>query len=135
MHFQCLFLIIIMLFTFVPLRSLTRSQITFQTRDNYQCTNFWIRYYDPNERSLMGTDFRTAWYLVTKIRSPNVTFGAGPSTFFNRDINDYDCILFTIDLEKSSLRHNYTAGSMIQEMNEHNIVYNSGSSYILVKKG
>jgi len=137
MHFQCLLLVIIMLFTFVPLHSSyssTRSQITFQTKDNYQCTNFWISYYEPNERRLMGTDFRTAWYLVTKIRSSNVTFGADFSTIFNRDINDYDCILFTIALEKSFLRHNYTTESIIQETNERNIIYNSGSSYILVKK-
>jgi hypothetical protein len=136
MHFQCLFLIIITLFTFVPLRSsysLTKSQIPFQTRDNYQCTNFWIDYYQPNERRLMGTDFRTAWYLVTKIRSPYVTFGSF-STFLTEDINDYDCILFTIALEKGFLRHNYTTESIFQEMNELNIVYNSGSSYILVKK-
>jgi len=137
MHFQCLFLIIIMLFTFVPLRSsysLTKSQITFQTEDNYQCTNFWIHYYHPNERSLMGTDFRTAWYLVTKIRSPNVTFGGDFYTIFNRDIDDYDCILFTIALEKDFLRQNYTTDSIIQEINENNMVYNSGSSYILVKE-
>jgi hypothetical protein len=138
MHFQCLFLIIIMLFTFVPLHSsysLTKSHITFQTEDNYQCTNFWIHYYHPNERSLMGTDFRTAWYLVTKIRSPNVTFGGDFYTIFNRDIDDYDCILFTIALEKSFLRQNYTTDSIIQEINENNVVYNSGSSYILVKEG
>jgi hypothetical protein len=138
MHFQCLFLVIITLFTFVPLRSsysLTKSQITFQTRDNYQCTNFLISYYDPNERSLIGTDFRTAWYLVTKIRSPNATFGGDFYTIFNREIDDYDCILFTIALEKSFLRNNYTAESIIQEINEHSIIYNSGRSYILVKKG
>jgi len=137
MYFQCLFLVIIMLFTFVPLHSSyssTRSHITFQTKETYQSENFWIRYYDPNEKSLMGTDFRTAWYLVTKIRSPNVSL-SDFSTIFNRDINDYDCILFTIALEKSFLRHNYTTESIIQEMNKHNIIYSSGSSYILVKKG
>ena len=135
--FQCLFLIMIILFAFVPLRSSfssTRSQIMFQTKENYQCANFWIRFYDPNERRLMGTDFQTAWYLVAKIRSPNVTFGDF-STFLTRDINDYDCILFTIALEKGFLRHNYTTESIFQEMNELNIVYSSGSSYILVKKG
>jgi len=135
-HFQCLFLVIIILFVFVPLHSsysLTGTRIQFQTKENYQCTNFWIDYYYPDERKLMGTDFRTAWYLVTNIRSPQVTFGADISSIFSNDINDYDCILFTIALEKSFLRHNYTTESIIQELNELNIIYNSGSSYILVK--
>jgi len=137
MYFQCLFLIIIMLFTFVPLHSSyvsTRSQINFQTQDNYECTNFLIRYYYLNETRLMLTDFRTGWYLVT--RSDQIDYGSiedDSSEYFPRDINDYDCILFTIALEKGFLKHNYTTKSIFQELNELNIIYNSGGSYILIK--
>jgi hypothetical protein len=137
MYFQCLFLIIIMLFTFVPVHSSyvsTRSQINFQTQDNYECTNFLIRYYYLNETRLMLTDFRTGWYLVT--RSDQIDYGSIEddfSAYFPRDINDYDCILFTIALEKGFLKHNYTTKSIVQEVNELSIIYNSGSSYILVK--
>jgi hypothetical protein len=136
-YFQCLLLIIIILFTFVPFHSSyvsTRSRINFQTQDNYKCTNFLIRYYYLNETRLMLTDFRTGWYLVT--RSDQIDYSSiedDSSTYFPRNISDYDCILFTIALEKGFLRHNYTTESIFQEVNELNIIYNSGSSYILVK--
>ena len=127
-----------MLFIFVPLHtsySLTRNQIPFQTKDNYYCTNFWLDYYQPNEVRLACTDFRTAWYLVTMVRNPHVTFGSDISSIFTNNLEDYDCIIYTIGLEKSFLRYNYTAKNIFQEINDRNVVYSSGNSLILVKVG
>ena len=131
--FQCLFLILITLFAFVPLHSSfssTRSQLMFQTEENYQCANFWIDYYSPDEPRLMGTDPQTAWYLVTKLRSPNVSFEIN---FFNRNITDYDCILFTISLESSVLRYNYKMEEITRETNKLSTVYDSGNALIFSK--
>jgi len=130
-YFQYLFLIIIILFAFMPLHSsftLTKRQVPFQTEPDYQAANFWINYYQPIERSLMVADFRTEWYLFPKVRSYNVTFEGG------YEIEDYDCILYTVGLEKEFLRQNYTAESLIQKMNEYNVFYSSGRSQILVKR-
>lgn len=129
--FQYLFLAIIIVFAFMPLHSsynLTRRQIPFQTEPDYQAANFWINHYRPNERSLMISDFRTEWYLFPKADIPNVTFEGGT------ELEDFDCILYTIGLEKTFLRQNYTSENLIQEINEYNVFYNSGSSLILVKR-
>ena len=115
----------------MPLHSsynLTRRQIPFQTEPDYLAANFWINYYRPNERSLMISDFRTEWYLFPKTDIPNVTFEGGT------ELKDFDCILYTIGLEKTFLRQNYTRDNIIQEINEYNVFYSSGSSQILVKR-
>jgi len=134
-YFLCLFLITITLFTFVPLHSSyssTRSEIQFQTKENYQCTNFLIRYYAPNVRRVMLADFRTRWYLVTK-GDMGVRIESGFSDF-HADVDDFDSILFTIALEKKLLQYNCTIEDILRETNERNIIYNSGSSYFLVNK-
>lgn len=130
-YFKYLFLVIIILFAFMPLHSsftLTKRQIPFQTEPDYQAANFWINYYHPAERSLMVADFRTEWYLFPKVRSSNVTFEGG------NEIEDFDCILYTIGLEKAFLRQNYTGEDLIQKVNEYNVFYSSGRTQILVKR-
>ena len=135
-YFQCLFLILIILFVSTPLHSSfssTSKQITYQTEAEYQSANFLINYYYPNEKSLMGTDVRTGTYLAPKLRSPNVSLGNSLYSFFVYDPDNYSCILYTIGLEKAFLRQNYTIESVSQKMNEYSVFYNSGSSQLLVK--
>jgi hypothetical protein len=135
-HFQCLFLILIILFVCTPIHSSfnsTSKQITYQTGASHQCANFIIDYYYPNERSLLGTDVRTGWYLAPKLRSPNVSLGDSLISFFMHDIDDYSCILNTIGLEKVFLQNNYTVVNAFHEMNEYSVVYDSGGSQILIK--
>jgi hypothetical protein len=136
-HFQCLFLILIMLFVCTPIHSSfnsTSRQIKYQTEANHQCSNFVVDYYHPNERSLLGTDVRTGWYLAPKLRSSNVSLGDSLYSFFVHDPDDYSCILYTIGLEKVFLQHNYTIESSVEEMNEYNVIYNSGVAKILTRK-
>jgi hypothetical protein len=130
-HFRYLFLIIVILFAFMPLHSsftLTRRQVPFQTKTDYQGANFWLDYYRPNERRLMGSDFRTEWYLFPKVQNSYVTFEG------DDDLDDYNCIFFTIGFEKELLRQNYTIDNINQKMNDYSIFYSSGNSEILVKK-
>jgi hypothetical protein len=136
-HFQCLFLILIILFVFTPIHSSfnsTSKQITYQTEADHQSANFLVNYYHPNESSLMGTDVRTGWYIAPKVRNPNVNLGNSLYSFFVYDPDNYSCVLYTIGLEKAFLSQNYTVESAIQEMNEYSVFYNSGSSQIMVKR-
>lgn len=134
LYYQLVFLILIVSFTFLPLHSSytsTKSQIMFQTKEAYQSENFLLDHYNWNQKSRLLSDIRTVNYLATKSSSHNVTFKSDLSVSFSREIQSYDCIMFTIGLEKSFSRYNSTE-SIFNEINEKNIVYNSGPSYILV---
>jgi hypothetical protein len=135
-YFQGLFLILIILFVCTPIHTSfnqTSKQIMYQTEADYKCANFLLDYYRPSEKSLMGTDVRMGWYIVAKLRSPNVTLGNSLYHFFMHDLGDYSCILNTISLEKVFLSENYTVESAVQ-MDEYSIFYSCGSSQVLVKR-
>jgi len=134
-YYQCLLLILITSFTFVPLHSSyvsTRSQIMFQTKEDYQCANFLIDHYNWNKTSLVLSDIRSTHYLATKSYSYNVSFDNDFSVYFPRDIKEYDCIMLTVGLQKSFLRYNSTE-SIFDKINEKNRAYDSGFSHIFIE--
>lgn len=132
-YVKSLFLVLLMLFTFIPLHdSFYDSQILFQTKEAYHTENFMIDYYNWTNPSLILAHFRVIPYLQTKVRAPSETYYESDfSTLFPR-LEEYDSIVYTVGLGKNLLRFNYTTERMLRE-EKLNVVYSSGSSYIAVK--
>jgi hypothetical protein len=127
-----LFLVLIILFVFIPIHgTFGSSQIFFQTRVDYQTENFLIDHYNWTNPSLMLAHYRVITYLEAKQPSPVRFEDDVYSPLFPR-IEEYDCIVYTVGLGINLLRYNYTTDSILHE-NILNVIYDAGSSYIALK--
>jgi hypothetical protein len=125
-YFAGLFLVLFILFLFVPLHTSFNTQIIFQTREAYVSENFFLNHFHWESSSYVVTDFWTASYLSPKLSSyeyiyPTLNTGARP-----------DAILCTPQIVSSGLA-NYSSVQSLSEGEKLNLVYNDGSSYILTK--
>ena len=121
-----LFLVLVILFLFVPLHTSFNTQIMFQTREAYVAENFFLNHFHWESSSFVVTDFWTASYLTTKLSSneyiyPTLNTGARP-----------DAILCTPQIVSSGLA-NYSSVQSLSEGEKLNLVYNDGNSYVLAK--
>jgi hypothetical protein len=127
-----IFLVLLILFVFVPLHgTFGGSQIFFQTKVDYQTENFLVNHYNWTNPSLILAHYRVITYLRTK--QPSLVHFEDDvySPLFPR-IKEYDCIVYTVGLDINLLRYNYTTDSILRE-EKLNVVYNSGFSYIATK--
>jgi hypothetical protein len=126
------FLVLLMLFVFVPLHtSFDTSQIMYQTKEAYQTENFMIDHYNWTNPSLVLAHVRVITYLQTK--QPSVAYFEDDaySPLFPR-IQEYDAIVYTVGLGINLLRYNYTTERILHE-GKLNMVYNNGLSYVAMK--
>jgi hypothetical protein len=127
-----LFLVLLVLFAFVPLHgSFNTNQIMFQTKADYQTENFWIDYYNMTYPSYVLAHYRVITYLYAKQPSSVYFENDVYSSLFPR-IGEYDCIIYTVGLGINLLMYNYTTDSMLRE-EKLDVVYTSGFSYIATK--
>jgi hypothetical protein len=121
-----LFLVLLMLFLFVPLHQSFNTQIPFQTRETYIGDNFFIDHYNWENAGFVVADFRTATYLQSKLSSYIYIF-----TLLS--VGDKpDAILYTPQFVGSKLG-NYSSMESLSQGERLNLVYNDGSSYVLIK--
>ena len=114
---KILFLVLLMLFLFVPLHSsfygTDAHDIQFQTNEAYKAENFLVSHYNWNSLSLILADFRVNTYLEAK------TTGTTYFTYDATNFNETDAIFYNIGLElysqtitspwrKYSMRKNWT---------------------------
>jgi len=133
---KCLFLIFLVLFTFIAIHSsYANSQlITFQTREEYQSTNFLIYHYDWTKPGLMLVQSRVKPYLQVKSCSERVDFKSDWPWFYPQWAEGFDCILYTVSLGKSLSKYNSSFERILFEgKTKFGIVFNSGFSYILIR--
>lgn len=131
-HMTSLFLVLLMLFVFVPLHtSFDNSQIMYQTKEAYQTENFMIDHYNWTPPSFILAHVRVMTYLQTK--QPSVAYFEDDvySPLFPR-IREYDAIVYTVGLGINLLRYNYTTERILRE-EKLNVVYSDGFSYIARK--
>ena len=127
-----LFLILIILFTFIPLHSsFYDSQIIFQTEEAYKMESFMIDRYNWTRSDVILAHVRVITYLRAKHPS-NVDFENDVSDPLFPRIKEYDSIVYTVGLGKNLLKHNYTSERILRE-EKLNMIYNNGLSYIAVK--
>jgi len=125
-----LFLVLLVLFLFIPFHiSFDDSQIVFQTKEAYTTENFMIDHYNWNNSNLVLGHFRVIGYLNARQKG-STYFDSDSSDLFPRAIK-YDCMVFTVGLEKSLLRHNVTMEESITKR-KLDLVYSNGASNIAV---
>jgi hypothetical protein len=117
-----IFLILLALFVFVPIRQSFATEIQFQTQEAYQSTNFLINYTNWTNVDSLATDYRTLTYIEAKL-------GFYPQ--LSPDMNSADTLLYTQGLGKALLEKNMT----IDHLNDagFNILYDNGYSRVLIK--
>jgi len=131
-YIKSLFLILLILFVFIPLHvSFYDSQIFFQTKQAYCAENFMIDQYNWTRPSLILAHFRVITYLRTKQPSMANFENDVSSPLFPR-LKEYDCIVYTIGLGKNLLRYNYTTEKILRE-EKFDMIYDNGFSYIAIK--
>jgi len=131
-YINFLFLVLLILFAFIPLHNaFYDSQIMFQTKEAYQTENFMIDHYNWTNQAFILAHYRVLTYLQTK--QPNLANFEDDvySPLFPR-LKEYNCIVYTVGLDKNLLRYNYTTERILRE-EKLNVVYNSGFSYVAIK--
>jgi hypothetical protein len=134
-YLKCLFLVLLILFVFVPVHSsFYDSYVFFQTKEAYRAEHFMIDRYNWTKSSLILAHSPVAVYLVSYLEAKQpsaVDFERDDSSLFPR-LKEYDCVLYTVGLGKRLLWYNYTMERILYE-EELNVVYNNGFSYMIIK--
>ena len=130
-YFKYVFLIVIILFTFVIIhKTFYDRQIFHQTKKEYKCSNFVINNYNWQNPSILLSHFRVMQYVQKRSLSEDVVFRDDfKNKNFPEDMKDYDCVVYTVGLGKSFLRLNYSIQKSLSEfeLNHFNLIYNSGN--------
>jgi len=131
-YMKPLFLVLLILFAFIPLHSsFYESQIMFQTKEAYQTENFMLDNYNWTNPSFILAHCRVVTYLQTKQPSLANFEDDVYSPLFPR-LKEYDTIVYTVGLGKNLLRYNYTTERILYE-EKLNVIYNNGFSFVAIK--
>jgi len=130
-----LFLVLLILFAFIPLHSsFTDFPIMFQTKEAYTTANFMIEKYDWNKNSLILSDVGMKWYIYPQINGNSIIDDGYSSPFQGSNVEAYDSIIYSVGLEKNLQISNVSLEETSPRiLDRFNIIYNSGSSYIAEK--
>lgn len=132
-YFKVIFLILVVLFTFIPLSSsYLDNEIMFQTREAYQSANFMLDNYSWTQRNIILSHIRLMTYLSSR-KDSYAIFVSDFSRTFPESIETCDYIFYTVGLEKSLLRLNLTERMLFEIENRRNIIFNSGASFVAMK--
>ncbi len=124
-----LFLILLILFLFVPLHQSFNREITFQTRETYLADNFFIDHYHWEKPGFVIADFRTMAYLQSKLNHYVYIYDS-----WEQSGGRGDGILFTPQFAGEPFG-NYSSVESLSQGERLDIVYNDGFSYVLIKSG
>jgi hypothetical protein len=135
-YLKGLFLVLLILFVFVPLHTSynpLETFLPFQTKEASNAEHFLINRYSWTNPSLILAHYPVTVYLLSSLdtKQINATFESDSSPFFSR-LSQYDCILYTIGLGNTLLSYNYTLEEIVHE-EKLNVIYNNGFSDIAIK--
>jgi len=124
-----LFLILLILFLFVPLHQSFNREITFQTRETYVADNFFIDHYNWEKPGFVIADFRTMAYLQSKLNHYIYIYDS-----WEQSGSRGDGILFTPQFAGAPFG-NYSSVESLSQGERLDVVYNDGFSYVLINGG
>jgi len=133
LKYLVLFLLIFVLF--IPLHgNYLGFPMTFQTKGDLATASFVIEKYDWNSNNIVISDLGMKWYLAPIVNG----FSKIDSNYDNRfeltSITNYDCIIYSLGLERGLQMNNISIRETSQRiLDEYNIVYNLGFSYVATK--
>jgi hypothetical protein len=120
-----LFLVLIVLFFFVPIHQSFNTEVAFQTRETYNAVNFFINHYNWEKPSFVVTDFWTNTYLA-----PKLSVYVWIQTWWNIGYKA-DAVLYTPQFAGFELG-NYTSMESFSQGEKLSVLYNNGVSYALI---
>jgi hypothetical protein len=130
-------LVLLVIVVFVPIHSAINSYpITFQTKEDLGTANFMIEKYDWTSKSVVITDLGARWYMLPQIQgNPEIDTDLAPRYGLSK-ITHYDSIIYSVGLAESLNRSGISVGTTsTQILDNFDVVYNSGFSYIAKKSG
>jgi hypothetical protein len=126
LYISGVFLVLLMLFLFIPLHNSFNTEITFQTREAYIADNFFLDHYNWQNPGPVVSDYRTNTYLESKL---------SVYVYINPWLNAGDTVnglLYTPQFVGLNLG-NYSSMESLSQGEKLSLVYNDGSSYVLIK--
>jgi hypothetical protein len=130
-YFRPIFLVLLVLFTFALMhQTFNDVQIFFQTKAEYQCTNFMMDHINWTVPTSILSHFRVEQYLKARSSSDIVRFGDDIYLGkFPEDMADYTYVVYTIGLAKSFLAANLSVEESFREfeVDNFNLIYDSGN--------
>jgi len=134
-YFRPLFLILIILFIFVPIHGTFYDRyIQFQTKEAYTTANFMIERYDWTHTSTILSHTEVRSYILAKVEKNAFLETDVSPRFLEMNVEIYDCIIHSVGLEKRLLGHNFSTQEISRQIeNKFNVIYSSGPSYIARK--
>jgi len=124
--FSVLLIVLLALFSFIPLHQSFNSLILFQTQETYKAENFLIEYSNWGKANNILACARVIPYIESKLDS------AEYFTSYLQDDREPDVIFYTVGLGKHLLSQNYSVEKIFYE-ERLNVVYANGYSYIATK--
>jgi hypothetical protein len=124
------FLVLIILFTFVPMsESFIDSQIFYQTKEVRFCLDFTLANYNWTAHNSLLAHYRQMTYLQA-LSASSIVFGNDLSPDFPQYISSFNTIVYTEGLVKNLYAYNYSIQNLTNNL-MYNKIYDSGSCYIL----
>ena len=123
-YLKSLFLVLVILFSFISLHAAFVKNVYFSTEESYGAENFFIDHHNWTKRSLILADFWVADYFTGKQTLNAYTFSRDPLM-----IKEVDTIFYTIGLGQDIYNFNYTIEKIINE-ERLNVVYSGGFSIV-----
>ena len=133
-----LFLILLILFVFVPIRYSTTQTYPrmFHTEEDLVTADFMIEKYNWDLNTKAIADSGTKWYISTQIQGNTAIYTSLAPYFELSYITAYDCIIYSVGLAYSLHESNISEIITSQQIiDRFDIIYNSGFSYIAQKPG
>jgi hypothetical protein len=126
LYFKSFFLVLLILFSVIPLHATFTTNIAFQTRECYRAENFFIDHYNWTKRSFILAYFWVADYFESRLTVNAYPFSRNPLM-----ISEVDTIFYTVGLGLD-MRDYYTIDKLINDERV-NVVYSSGLSIVATR--
>jgi hypothetical protein len=134
-YLKCFILILLVIVVFIPIHtSFSWSYIEFQTREAQTTASFMIEKYDWNRYSIILSHVSDQSFIAPQAEGNSAIYNDFSSYFQSQSIETYDCILYSIGLEKSLESNNFSEENISRQISDRfNVIYDSGLSYIAEK--
>jgi len=134
-YLKCFILILLVIFVFIPIHnSFGNSPITFQTKEAQATANFMIEKYPWNLASTIISDVGAESYIAPQIQGHTEIDSPFSARFLTSNITAYDCIIYSVGLEKTLQWSNVSVEETSQQiLDGYSVIYNSGLSYLAEK--
>jgi hypothetical protein len=131
------FVLVMLIFVvFIPMHSSFNDYpTTLQTKEGLSTANFMIEKYDWNSKSIVITDNAAKWYISPQVEGYTAIDADLAPTIRLSNITNYNCIVNSAGLAHTLEASNISIEKTSQQiMSKFDLVYNSGFSYIAMKR-